>query len=100
MVLFEIFMILALLRSASAYYCDDSHKGPCRKTKQCVPIVTPKNPTHLLVDWETILEEGCEQKYIQEIKIVVVEEVYKEKLRQFLPTRKALLLKRIPVNHT
>jgi len=60
--------------SASAYGCTDVHKGPCKRTSQCEPVVMPKNTTHLVVEWENFLEESCEQKYIEDIKIVVMEE--------------------------
>ena len=41
----------------------------------------PKNTTHLIVEWENFLEESCEQKYIEDIKIVVVEEGYTEDIK-------------------
>ena len=41
----------------------------------------PKNTTHLVVGWENILEESCEQKYIQEIRIVVVKEGYNKDIK-------------------
>ena len=89
MSLFKIFMIAALLTSASAYVCNDVHKGPCKKTRHCDPKVTPKNTTHLLVNWENILEESCEQKYILDIKIVVIEEGFNSRFQN---------TKRVPAN--
>ena len=89
MVRFEIFMSAALLTSASAYVCNDVHKGPCKKTSQCEPKVTPKNTTHLLVNWENVLEKGCEQKYILDTKIVVIEEGFNSRFQN---------TKRVPAN--
>ena len=82
-------MIAALLTSASAYVCNDVHKGPCKKTRHCDPKVTPKNTTHLLVNWENILEESCEQKYILDIKIAVIEEGFHSRFQN---------TKRVPAN--
>ena len=41
----------------------------------------PKNTTHLIVEWENFLEESCEQKYIQDIKILVVKESYNDDIK-------------------
>ena len=38
--------------------------------------VSRKNTTHLVVSWGNVLEEGCEQKYIEQVKIVVLKEGY------------------------
>ena len=51
--------------------------------------MTPKNTTHLLVNWENILEESCEQKYILDIKIVVIEEGFNSRFQN---------TKRVPAN--
>ena len=70
----SFYMVTAIPTLTSAYDCNDIHKGPCKKTSQCEPVVMPKNTTHLVVEWENFLEESCEQRYIQDIKIVVMEE--------------------------
>ena len=71
----DIFMIAVILTSASALpLCSDDHKGPCKRTNQCQPSVTPENSTHLLVNWENVFEEGCEDGYIEKMEIETREE--------------------------
>ena len=77
----SFYLITTIHTLASAYDCNDGHKGPCKKTSQCEPVVMPKNTTHLVVRWENFLEESCEQRYIQEIRIVVVEKGYNEDIK-------------------
>jgi len=69
----NIFLVAFILTSASAFDpCYDSHKGPCKKTSQCLPLVTPMNSTHLRVNWEKVFE-GCKDSHIKKMKIEVEE---------------------------
>ena len=70
MFLSKVVIISILLKSVTST-CVDHHKGPCKRTDQCEPLVTPINSTHLLVNWEKAFHEDCEESYIEEIVIIV-----------------------------
>ena len=74
MLLPDIFMMSVILTSASAFDCSDPHHGPCKKSSQCEPLVTPMNSTHLRINWENVFEEGCEDGYIEKMEIETNEE--------------------------
>ena len=63
--------VLMLVSSASSQTsqdpCLDDHDGPCKRSSQCQPKITPSNSTHLLVNWEEV-SEGCES-HIESIRI-------------------------------
>ena len=70
MFLSKVVIISILLKSVTST-CVDHHKGPCKRTDQCEPLVTPINSTHLLVNWEKAFNEDCEESYVEEIVIIV-----------------------------
>ena len=70
MFLSKIVIISILLKSVTST-CVDHHKGPCKRSDQCEPLVTPINSTHLLVNWEKAFHEDCEMSYVEEIVIIV-----------------------------
>ena len=75
----DICVVAVILTSTSALdLCSDPHGGPCKKTNKCEPSVTPKNSTHLLVNWENVFEEGCES-HIKKMEIVILEKKSTEK---------------------
>ena len=65
------FVIIFILLESVTSTCVDHHKGPCKRTDQCEPLVTPINSTHLLVNWEKAFNEDCEESYVEEIVIIV-----------------------------
>ena len=76
----DLCVIALILTSTSAWnFCSDPHKGPCKKTNQCKPSVMPMNSTHLLVNWENIVSEGCEESHIEKMEIVILESTEKRK---------------------
>ena len=70
------FCIIALiLTSASALdLCSDPHDGPCKKSSQCSPNVTPANSTHMLVNWENAFK-GCQDEHIEKTEIQIKRKV-------------------------
>ena len=70
MFLSKVVIISILLKSVTST-CVDHHKGPCKRTDQCEPLVTPINSTHLLVNWEKAFNEDCEESHVEEIVIIV-----------------------------
>ena len=68
-----VYVIALILTSTSALdLCSDRHKGPCKKTSQCEPSVIPMNSTHLLVNWENVFSQECEESHIDKIEVVEI----------------------------
>ena len=65
-------LILIIAASANQDLCPDKHEGPCTRSSQCLPLVTPKNSTHLLVNWENVFE-GCKKKDLERMEIIIQE---------------------------
>ena len=85
MIHLDVCVIAVILTSTSALdLCSDPHKGPCKKTSQCEPSVIPMNSTHLLVNWENVLSEGCQESHIENMDIVILENG--SSVRQFRKT--------------
>jgi len=68
-----IAFILTLASAVALDLCSDTHKGPCKRSSQCELLATPGNSTHLKVNWENVLEEGCEDNHIQNMAIETLE---------------------------
>ena len=58
-------LLWSLVEGLSSDFCSDQHAGPCKRSSQCWPLVTPSNSTHLRVSWKNVFE-GCEDAQIKE----------------------------------
>ena len=68
--LFFPFLLFSASSKTSLDICRDAHKGPCKRSSQCFPKITPSNSTHLLVNWEDVFE-GCESSHIEQMEIQI-----------------------------
>ena len=58
-------LLWSLVEGLGSDVCSDQHPGPCKRSSQCSPLVTPSNSTHLRVSWKNVFE-GCEDAQIKE----------------------------------
>ena len=73
--LFPVLFFAMVLSSASNQFyvddlCPDAHKGPCKRSSQCEPFITPSNSTHLLVNWEDVFK-GCQKEHIERMEVEI-----------------------------
>ena len=81
--LIVIFFAMVSSSASNQFYvydlCPDAHKGPCKRSSQCEPFITPSNSTHLLINWEDVFE-GCQKKHLERIEVEINKGVTKMKI--------------------